>query len=148
MKYDTPVRSTGVFTVLMSLPLHILIFSAETSGLSVGAYPLDRVLRCLAVGHGIEHQGHEQRGHHVKDGVLLNEYGSENDTAHQLPALFVPEVFAAGEGDVCADGVEYVDAGEQVCGSVRLPEPAHELVTDTVAQHYILAHVMTVRING
>ena len=92
---------------------------------------LDRVFRCLAVSNGIEHQCHEQCGHHIKYGMLLDKYRCQNDAAHQCEGavfheLVVTQVFASCQCDVGTDRIEYVDARKQICRSIGLPQPMQE----------------------
>ena len=49
---------------------------------------------------------------------------TQNNAAHECEGtvfdqLVVAEIFASGQRDMCTDGIEHVDAWEQVCCCVR-----------------------------
>ena len=102
------------------LPLNIFVFFTKPFVLHIIAKSLDGIFRCLAIGDGVEYQCHEQSGHHVEDGVLFDEYGCQDDAAHQgegtvFDQLVVAKVFASGQCNMRTSGIEHVDTREQVC---------------------------------
>ena len=102
-----------------------------------------------SVGKGIHHGTQGDSGHYVKDRMLFDEHGGQYNgycqyTGCQFDSLFLFQLCAADDSEMCSHGVVYMDAGPDVCGSVHLPESGHGPCENIFPGHFRQPQVMPV----
>lgn len=88
----------------------------------------------------VHHSGHDKSGGYVKDRVLLDKHGRQNDRRAQkqgacADALMFFQPGAFHHREMTAEGVIYMDAGPEVCRRIRSVEHGDQTREYVVSWH-------------
>ena len=88
----------------------------------------------------VHHGGHDESSGHVKDGVLFDEHCRQNDRHAQNQGtdpdtLVLFQTRALHHCEMAAERIIYMDAGPEVCRSVRLVKHGNQSCAQVISGH-------------